>query len=702
MKKLYKAMAGAGVFALSLGLVAGLAGNVAAIAAEPAETDIGSVKPIVSLDFEDLTVGETFTEAHSILNATNNLVWDLSYTLGQVVNEEAFGGSKAYRFTASSTGTSNLGGVHLPGSVLGVSYDLSMKMTFENADFIYVQYVSDGGHSIEGWGSANVYPDNKVLIQGGSKNISNIRYIPETHEFRMTFTANHSNEDNGPGFIRFSVEGAKEGTTLTVDDILVQETPAVINYDFENKDTGKYEEAESHIYVKESDHFTAENIAYGEAGNHALKLSNSDVNREWIDEFYINRLGLLCPEANYRISFDFDLQNIAKFYLCWKGQYGEMTNDTDIIGIAIIAGTEGVNKYSYAEPENVRQDLLARITNLKCEYEGEGAKKGKLSFEFVQLGNHQEPKFVAQSASVGTEAAIILDNLKIERVNHTITAKSESGHGKIEAETFNPYKGNDLTVSVVPEEGYQLKSFKVDGEDAQLTDGKYKFENVEADHAITAEFEKKPITISVTKEHATVTTDKDINSYKYGDTVTLTVTAEEGYRILTVRVNGDTVTLTDGQYVIAEAKGDITVAVIAAAIPTYTMTYTVTPNGGGTVTVDAASVQEGGTATYTVTPAEGYRVKSVKYNNKAVELTGGKYVAENVEKNGKLEVEFEKIPTDPVDPGTTEPEPSDPGTTDPEPEKKGGCGGVIGTGAAILSALTVAGVSAVLFVRKKH
>ncbi len=98
-----------------------------------------------------------------------------------------------------------------------------------------------------------------------------------------------------------------------------------------------------------------------------------------------------------------------------------------------------------------------------------------------------------------------------------------------------------------------------------------------------------------------------------GETVTLTVTPDEGYAVKSVSVNDGDVALTDnadGTYSFTMPAGDANVSAEIKPILYHTViVYCYIPHGS--VSADRSLAAQGETVTLTVTPDEGYAVKSV-------------------------------------------------------------------------------------------
>lgn len=143
-----------------------------------------------------------------------------------------------------------------------------------------------------------------------------------------------------------------------------------------------------------------------------------------------------------------------------------------------------------------------------------------------------------------------------------------------------------------------------------------------------------PVTVSGDITGGTVTADK--TEAKAGETVTLTVTPDEGYRLVSLTVNGEAIdgtsfTMPDGE------------AVISA---TFDRAYSVTVSQDmihGTVTADKTEAVAGETVTLTVEPDLGYKLLegSLLVNGEAVEGNSFLMPAADVVVTAEFEVDLE-------------------------------------------------------------
>ena len=151
-----------------------------------------------------------------------------------------------------------------------------------------------------------------------------------------------------------------------------------------------------------------------------------------------------------------------------------------------------------------------------------------------------------------------------------------------------PYAyGSVVVISATPHEGYHFEGWS-DGETASV-----RTITIDSDTVLTALFARNYYTVTLRAEHGFV---QGSGSYAYGETITITATAEEGYHFAGWS-DGDnnitrTLTITRDTLLIAEFYNEVRSVVINS-------------NPGGEVT-GAGTYAYGATAVLTATPNEGY------------------------------------------------------------------------------------------------
>ncbi len=237
-----------------------------------------------------------------------------------------------------------------------------------------------------------------------------------------------------------------------------------------------------------------------------------------------------------------------------------------------------------------------------------------------------------------------------------------------QSSSFSVDEGSDATISFVPDDGYRIKSVKVNSSDvtSNVTNNTYTISSIKENMTVEVEFEAIPIptyTLSVkatgngsaSYDGTIARNDTKIFTLNGGFSATITFSPDNGYRIKNVKVNSTDVTLSvaNNQYTVSNIKVNTTVEVEfeAIPIPTYTLSIKVTGNGYATYDGTTAknntktfTVNEGANVTITFSPDNGYRIKSVTVNNSDVttKVSNNGYTISNISANTTIEVEFEK------------------------------------------------------------
>ena len=241
---------------------------------------------------------------------------------------------------------------------------------------------------------------------------------------------------------------------------------------------------------------------------------------------------------------------------------------------------------------------------------------------------------------------------------------------KNETKSFQLEEGNSATITICPDNGYRIKSVKVNSVDvtSSVSNNSYTVSNIKANTTVEVEFEAIPIPTYTLSVKATgngsaayngTTAKNNTQSFTLneGTSATITFAPDNGYRIKSVKVNSADVTssVSNNSYTVSNIKANTTIEVEfeAIPIPTYTLSVKATGNGSATYSGTTAknntqtiTLNEGTTATIAFTPDNGYRIKSVKLNSADVtsSVSNSSYTVNNIKANTTVEVEFEAIP----------------------------------------------------------
>ncbi len=267
------------------------------------------------------------------------------------------------------------------------------------------------------------------------------------------------------------------------------------------------------------------------------------------------------------------------------------------------------------------------------------AEGGNQTYTITAEAGYHIKDVLVDDVSVGAVAEYSFDDVAADHtisasfeqdtVYYTITA-SAGEHGTIAPEGATEVEaGTAQTYLITAEAGYHIKDVMVDGESVGAVE-EYSFDNVTA-YTITAS----------AGEHGTIAPDGE-TTVAEGGSQTYTITAEAGYHIKDVMVDGESVGAV-AEYSFDDVAANHTISVTFEEDNT-TEYYTLTASAGeyGTITPDGeTTVAEGGSQTYTITAEAGYHIKDVLVDDVSVGAVA-EYSFDDVAANHAISVTFEE------------------------------------------------------------
>ena len=231
-------------------------------------------------------------------------------------------------------------------------------------------------------------------------------------------------------------------------------------------------------------------------------------------------------------------------------------------------------------------------------------------------------------------------------------------------QSYSIVAGVSGTITFTPDDGYRVKSLKVNG-DAVTASTSYTI-TVNSETTVEVEFEAIPVnpsnySLSITAIGSgalsyggeTIRGATKTYTVTEGTTATLTITPDSGYRIKSLKVNGSSVSATNSYSL--TINSDTTIEVEFEEIPdtpsvtSYTLSITASGNGSANYggesirgTSRSYTLNEGSSVSISFTPDEGYQIENVKVNGSNIG-TESSY-STKINANTTVEVVFEAIP----------------------------------------------------------
>ena len=230
---------------------------------------------------------------------------------------------------------------------------------------------------------------------------------------------------------------------------------------------------------------------------------------------------------------------------------------------------------------------------------------------------------------------------------YTITATSGTGGTISPSGTTTVNYGSRPSYTITVNAGYVLDSVLVNGQKVSITNNVYTFDSVKSNQTIRVTFKIQTYTISATAGVGGTIIQNGTTTVNYGSRPSYIITANAGYVIDSVLVNGTKVNIGNNIYTFDSVKTNQTIRV-TFKIQTYTITASA--GTGGTISPSGTTtVNYGSRPSYTITPNANYVVDSVLVNGTKVNITNNVYTFDSVKSNQTIRVTFK---TTIVCPGT--------------------------------------------------
>ncbi len=225
----------------------------------------------------------------------------------------------------------------------------------------------------------------------------------------------------------------------------------------------------------------------------------------------------------------------------------------------------------------------------------------------------------------------------------TVTATAGNG-GAITPASSNVNEGETATLTVTSENGFTIDT--VTGCGGSLSGNTYTTGAMTADCTVNATFSEVVIstfTVTATAGNGGAITPAS-STVNEGETATLTVTPENGFAVDTV--TGCSGSLSGSTYTTGAVTSDCTVNATFSEVVATTFTVTATAGNGGSITPTSSTVNEGETATLTVTPESGFAIDAV--TGCSGSLSGSTYTTGVVSADCAVTASFANVPNTPL------------------------------------------------------
>jgi hypothetical protein len=273
---------------------------------------------------------------------------------------------------------------------------------------------------------------------------------------------------------------------------------------------------------------------------------------------------------------------------------------------------------------------------------------GSQAYVIAPAAGYRINYVAVNGASVGAVASYTVANVSKDTtiradfvpVTYAITV-TQTPNGTVTPSTYGGYRaGTSQTFSVRPNTGYHVTDVVVDGASVGAV-GSYTVANIQANHAVTATFAANPsYTITASGGTNGAITPAGTTTLLGGQSQKYTIVPSAGFRVGAVLVDG-------------VARGAITSFTFSTVSASHTIEasfvrdeWVITASvagGSGTITpLGDTTVPGGGSQTYAIAPAAGYKINYVAVNGASVGKVTS-YTFSNVRQGYTIRADFVPI-----------------------------------------------------------
>ncbi|MBO7151340.1 MAG: hypothetical protein J6V77_00740, partial [Clostridia bacterium] len=278
---------------------------------------------------------------------------------------------------------------------------------------------------------------------------------------------------------------------------------------------------------------------------------NGDTSVEYGDDITY----IFTPNLGYKIkNVKVDGESVgADVYYTFTDVVEDHTIAVEFEIITFIVSASAGENGTITPAGNITVDYGEEITFTFMPDEGYKVKDVKLDGE--SIGKTMTCRFVGVSKNHTI-------SVSFEKDSYTLTATA-STYGTItpNGDTSVIY-GEDITYTFTPYEGYEVKDVRVDGVSVGAVES-YTFNDVNDHHNIYVEFGIKQFSVTIsTIGKGDVNSNGPLDVISYGDSVVLTIEANEGWELSAVYVNETEVNVLGNILVLRDVDSNIHVEVV--------------------------------------------------------------------------------------------------------------------------------------------
>lgn len=211
--------------------------------------------------------------------------------------------------------------------------------------------------------------------------------------------------------------------------------------------------------------------------------------------------------------------------------------------------------------------------------------------ELLTAGTHTYKATYTPTDTINYKTVTDIEILVVVKNKFVLSGVVNGGNGTISVSSLEVLEGKKAEVIFTPDEGYMIDKVLVEGTEVEVTGNKLEL-TMDGHKLVVVSYKKIPFTVTVEDVEGATVDPSGVVTVNYGDNKNFTITANSGYKLIKVLVNGTEKTLNGNTLKLTNITANMNIKVVVEKIVYEVIdgaeqTYTITEDTEARFRIDA-------------------------------------------------------------------------------------------------------------------
>ena len=211
--------------------------------------------------------------------------------------------------------------------------------------------------------------------------------------------------------------------------------------------------------------------------------------------------------------------------------------------------------------------------------------------ELLTAGTHTYKATYTPTDTINYKTVTDIEISVVVKNKFVLSGVVNGGNGTISVSSLEVLEGKKAEVIFTPDEGYMIDKVLVEGTEAEVTGNQLEL-TMDGHKLVVVSYKKIPFTVTVEDVEGATVDPSGVVTVNYGDNKNFTITANSGYKLIKVLVNGTEKTLDGNTLKLTNITANMNIKVVVEKIVYEVIdgaeqTYTITEDTEARFRIDA-------------------------------------------------------------------------------------------------------------------